>query len=339
MTVPRTSSRPGRLVPVALGLGVAVLTLAGCSAGSSTSSASLADGSGVGRQAQGAGAPAVAAPAKADAGTAATSPLAGIDTTGWQIVVRADLTVRVDDVGRGTARVAEIAARQQAVIASQTSSSGGGPVPVAVPVPGCSSDPCPTSSTPDGYASSTTTLRVDPSRADALVRELSALGAVVSSSRSSDDVTADVADVDARVANAQASLARIRALMSRAVAIGDVVALEGELSRRQGDLEALQARQRTLADQTAQATVVVTLVDQGAAVAQDAATGFVPGLRHGWDAFTSALTVAMTVLGAVLPFLLVLVPAALAVRWGLRRTRRPDVDPAPDASPAAGAAG
>jgi hypothetical protein len=97
------------------------------------------------------------------------------------------------------------------------------------------------------------------------------------------------------------------------------VALEGELSKREADLEALQARQRTLADQTAQATVTVTLVGSDAPVVVPASTGFVAGLRSGWDAFAGALVVALTVVGAVLPFAVVLVPAALLVRWWVRR--------------------
>ena len=61
--------------------------------------------------------------------------------------------------------------------------------------------------------------------------------------------------------------------MSKATTIGDIVALEAELSRRQADLEALQARQRTLADQTAQATVTVRLYDADAPAPVQEQTG------------------------------------------------------------------
>jgi hypothetical protein len=114
--------------------------------------------------------------------------------------------------------------------------------------------------------------------------------------------------------------------MSRATTIGDVVALEAELSRRQGDLEALEARQRTLADQSAQATVTVRLVDEGAPVVADTGTGFVAGLRAGWGAFTVAAVAGLTVLGALVPFLAVGGAVALLAWWLVRR-RRPSTGP------------
>jgi hypothetical protein len=305
-------------------LGVLALGMAGCSASSTSSGASVADVA--------APAPADRAVAGTDAAASGSAPLpskagvesASLDITQRQIIVNADLQVRVSDVPTSTRQVQVLAARQRATIQTQSTSSGssGPAIPSDAKSNGCT-DPCspPPSATP--YASSTTTLRVDPGRVDALLRDLSALGTVVSSSRSSDDVTAEVADVGARVSNAEASVARVRALMARAGSIGDVVALEGELSRRQGDLEALQARQRTLADQTAQASITVTLVDSGAPVQTATAdTGFLAGLRAGWDAFTSALVVALTVVGALIPFLLLLLPLAAFGWWLLRRGRR-----------------
>ena len=178
------------------------------------------------------------------------------------------------------------------------------------------------STTSTTYASSTTTLRLDNAGVDALLADVAKLGAVETATRTSDDVTADVADVGARVRNAEASVARIRALMSRATRIGDVVELEGELSRRQADLEAMQARQRALADQTAQATVTVRLYGASAPVAAtQTSTGFLPGLRSGWDSFTGFMAGALTVLGALVPWLLLLVPLGLLVLAIARRRR------------------
>jgi hypothetical protein len=131
-----------------------------------------------------------------------------------------------------------------------------------------------------------------------------------------------VADVDARLRSAEASLARVRALLTRAESIADVVALEGELARRQADLEALQARQRVLDDQTAQATVTVALVERDATIPGDEDSGFLAGLSAGWDAFASATVVGLTVLGAVLPFAAFAAVIGLAVWVVVRRSRR-----------------
>ena len=53
------------------------------------------------------------------------------------------------------------------------------------------------------------------------------------------------------------------------------------------------------------------------------------GLTNGWDAFTTTVGALLTGLGAVLPFLLLLIPAALAVRWALAAQRRRSVSAAP----------
>lgn len=241
------------------------------------------------------------------------------------VVVRADMTVEVDDLLPATDQLGVIAVRYGATIASQTTSAGVG-YPVEPQYDQNGAPLCPESGCPTSYASSTTTLRVSNDDVDAMIADLAKLGVVAASYRTSEDVTAEVADVDARLATAEASLARVRALMEKATTIADVVTLEAELSRRQADLEALQARQRALADQTAQATVTVRLVSEDAPVVEEE-TGFLAGLSAGWDAFTGAAVIALTVLGALVPFLLVLVPVALLVWWLVRRNARPQPDP------------
>jgi hypothetical protein len=114
----------------------------------------------------------------------------------------------------------------------------------------------------------------------------------------------------------------VRAILSRADKIGDVVAVEGELSRRTTELESLQARQRALAGQVGYATITLQLRATPAAAVAPAGPdrgGFAGGLGAGWHAFAATVGWLLTVLGAALPFLLVLVPAGLAVRWALRR--------------------
>jgi hypothetical protein len=181
-------------------------------------------------------------------------------------------------------------------------------------------------------------LRVRPERLDGVLDQLGALGEEQQRSSSTEDVTEQVADVQSRVATMQASIARVRAILSRATRIGDVVAVEGELSRRTTELESLQTKQRALAGQTALATVTLHLVAKGVPVAAPPADrgGFVGGLQKGWDAFTAAVGWVLTALGALLPFLIVLVPLALAVRWYAQR-RRPAQAPTASAPPPAAA--
>ena len=336
----RTPRRTG-LARRAVGLAsipVAMLALASCASGSSTTSAgasmraTAAPAPASGALADQAVTPGLATSAGGVTSGQSTQPgLLGIAVT-RSVVVHADLTVSVDDVATSTARVVSIAAAHRAEIANQSTTDGTTPVPVGSPdsKPDCVQTAC-----PSGYATSVTTLRVDNSGVEALLRDLRALGTVQASSRTTDDVTAQVADVGARVASARASLDRIRVLMTRATTIGQVVAIESELSRRQADLESLEAQQRALADQTAQATITVALVSALAPSATSSTTdetGFFAGLRKGWTAFTDAFVGALTVVGAVLPFAIVLVPLGF-LGWRLvRRTRRQPASPVAESS-------
>lgn len=323
--------RPARGALAALVSVIAVLALAGCSGGATSSGSAARAPEAVPAPAQG-----VADSSGGGTGKVAYDATTGLGTVSVQrsMIVRADLAVRVDDVTASTARLTAVAASHTAVIANQSTSDG----QVPLPVPASSSDGTAGSNATDycartgcagGYATSVTTLRVPGTEVDALLRDLRALGTVTWSSRTADDVTAQVADVDARVESARASLNRVRLLMGRATTLGDVVTLEAELGKRQADLESLEAQQRALADQTALATVSVTLTSESAPVAAAADTGFMAGLKAGWSAFTAAFVAALTVVGALVPFLVVLVPVGALV-WWLARRRRPTTSRTPE---------
>ncbi len=304
-----------------------LLVLGGCSSG---------DGEG-----EGAGGAAAGEPAPQSADAAGTAPAtgsrpgeaaAGADRSGTggqtasirvdqpALIRTAELTVRVDDVP-AQARVAQGYARAAGGSVAGDSRSGSG-----------------------DEARADLVLKVQPGRLDGVLDQLGGLGEELQRTSSSEDVTETVADLDSRVATMQASIARVRAILSRATRIGDVVAVEGELSRRVTELESLQARQRALAGRVELATVTVHLVAAREAAPPVDRAGFLGGLSDGWTAFTRTVGWLLTVLGAVLPFLIVLLPAAVAVRWAARRPRRlpaagPGPGPAPDPPPASLAVG
>lgn len=154
---------------------------------------------------------------------------------------------------------------------------------------------------------------------------ISGLGKLVDRSRTSEDVTTQVIDVNARVRSQKLSLARVQALLAKAKDLNQIIAIESQLSQRQAELDSLEQQQKYLADQTAESTINVylSLTDTDAATDdEDDASGFVAGLKDGWNAFRDATTGLLQGLGAVLPFAVVLaaigVPVALA--WRRRRS-------------------
>ncbi|WP_146149304.1 DUF4349 domain-containing protein [Kineococcus rhizosphaerae] len=251
-------------------------------------------------------------------GTAAGSGTDGVET-GRAVVSTATLAVRVRDL---PAAVLDVRSRAQGAGGLVTSSTTGGGA---------------------GDETAHLTLRVPAPAFEDVLDAVAGLGQQTSRTTASNDVSAEVADVDSRVASAQAVLETFRARLPRATTVPDILAIEGEIARRQADLEALQARQRVLADQVALSTIDVDLVRGAplAAVRAEAQPGFRGGLEAGWHALGEVGRVLSVVVGAVLPFALPLalvgVPLRVLVR---RRRRRPgggvDTDPAAGGAASAG---
>jgi hypothetical protein len=166
---------------------------------------------------------------------------------------------------------------------------------------------------------STLTLRVPSSRFAEAMTAFAGLGRLEQQSRKSEDVTTRVIDNEARVRAAERSIRQIENLLARARMLSDVIAIESDLARRQADLDSLKSQQAYLADQTSLSTINVHLSKIGHAGPGDRpARGFLAGLDGGWTAMKGAVVVLLTVLGAALPFAVVLlllgVPPWLVVR-------------------------
>jgi hypothetical protein len=176
-----------------------------------------------------------------------------------------------------------------------------------------------------GRSTASLTLRVPRARFTEVLGSLAKLGKEVGRDVSAEDVTAQVVDLNSRIATQTASVERVRALLARAETIGEIVTLEAEVAKREAELESLKARLKKLADLSALSTITLTLRGPDADPAVAAEGGFVGGLKAGWKAFVASLTVLVTVLGAVLPFVvgiglpLWLLVYALRRRRGVRR--------------------
>lgn len=162
--------------------------------------------------------------------------------------------------------------------------------------------------------------------------ELGDVADLESAKRTSEDVTTEVIDIGVRVRAQEKSLERIELLLARAQNLRTIIAIESQLTRRQAELDSLKAQQAYLADQTSLSTITVFLERTARPTpAERDEAGFLIGLEGGWDALRSGAVILATVLGAVLPFAVVLlllgVPAWLLVRSHLRR-RQPEPLPA-----------
>jgi hypothetical protein len=309
-------SRSRHLSALAVSAAVAVVALSACSGGSSGGGSANTAGSAALDSAPRAAASATAGSAKTSGesafGSGVTTTSARIVPVTRSIVYKGSITVRVQDLTDAVNRAEALANGSGGLVAQEQTTE----------------DP-----RHRGYGQATLTLRVPPADFGHTLDALGGLGRELDRSRSAEDVTTQVADVDSRVRSAQASVARVRTLLSRATTVGEVVRIESELSQRESDLESLQAQQKALAGLTDLATVAVTLVTPTHHVApvqpaHHRELGFVAGLKGGWDAFAAAVTVALTVLGAVLPFLVLVLLIGLPA-LAIWRSRRATSAPVP----------
>ncbi|WP_433362080.1 DUF4349 domain-containing protein [Streptosporangium sp. CA-115845] len=165
-----------------------------------------------------------------------------------------------------------------------------------------------------------------PGTLDRLGREL---GTRESLQQNTEDVTEEVADVESRLKSAKAALDSLRTLLKKANTIGEVLKVEREVSNRESELESLQARQKTLASQTSMATLTLNLIGPAKVIKKkekkkEEPAGFLGGLKAGWNAFVVAVRLGLTLLGVLLPWLIVIVPAWLLTAFLLRRRRKGD---------------
>ncbi len=185
---------------------------------------------------------------------------------------------------------------------------------------------------------STLVLRVPVETFPAVKKALEGLGKLQSSDETSKDVTTEVIDVDERVETLQNSLDNLQRYQQRAKDVTELLRYEDQITARQSELQSLQAQQSYLRDQTTMSTLTVHLSTPDTYVPPPDAlenAGFLTGLKAGWNALGDFVVVALTMLGAALPFLgvgaLLGAPAWLVLRHLLRRRQTPaPAGPLPD---------
>ncbi len=292
-----------------------VLIVGGCSAGSSApaaGSAAQADGRSADGTIQDASAP-EAKPAEGG-GFSGTMQL--------KIARNASAAITVTDVEIAASRLRAIAAAAGGVVTTENLVTRVDAKGITTPT-------------------STMVISVPADTLDNTLEQLKTLGTITSRVISSEDVTMQVADVTARVKALEGSIARLNELSKRAGTIGQLTELESELSNRIEERDSMVAQQKALAGRVAQSPVSVTLQTAPPAVVEPETPGFLSGLAAGWNALVSSSRVLLTVVGAVLPFLVLVAVVGIPVLMWRRRTRRipVTVDPGKPSTPASPEAG
>ena len=294
------------------------LFLAGCSGGPASSSGVAGSATAPGAAARAAPGAALGVPApSAAAGRAAVNssgagPTARLAPAG-EIIYTAQLTVRAASAPAAAAEAAQIAQGAGGYVSSEA-----------------------TSADPDhpSEAIATVQLKIPVATYPATLRLLAgSLGTQLSLQEQAQDVTEQVADVNSQVTSYEAAIAQLRALLSHAGSVGDLLSVQNQINDEESSLEALQAQQRALGDETSYATVTMTIVGPKATPVthpRPAPPSLAGGLGAGWHALRVTVSWILALLGAVAPFAAVAALAGFVVyrgrRWLIRR--RPAAGPA-----------
>jgi hypothetical protein len=157
------------------------------------------------------------------------------------------------------------------------------------------------------------TLRVPQPKFAQLMSQLPTVGAVVSSSSSTKDVTSQYVDLSARLKALTATRDTYLTMLTRATTIGDTLAVQQRIDAIQQQIEELQGEQNVLASQSDLATLDVNVSEKGAPVTvptQHHSNGFTAAVHRAWNRFTGGLesviaasgTLALVLLGCALAY-------------------------------------
>jgi hypothetical protein len=256
----------------------------------------------------------VVAPRDDPGSKGADLPFAHLDET-REIIVTAEMTLRVSDVEKAADDIAALAVEHDGFVESASlglDPDAGGTSPEQPREPGT------------GWIS----IRVPAADLDEVMAAVGDDAEVVRSSVSRDDVTAAAVDLRARIDAARASVQRLTELMGKSGSVADLIEAESALSERQAQLESYEQQLKQLDEQVTLSTLSIQLTEQTTASGADPA-GFGDGLLAGWNGLIGALNGLVVVLGFVLPWLAV-VAVVLLVIWLIRRRgrRKPIADEA-----------
>jgi hypothetical protein len=278
---------------------VGVLALSGCSGGTSSGTSATADAIQNGSVA--APAPRAATGLAEDSGT----PVGASDVVEQKAVIKTgDIVLHTSDPQQARARVNALLTRLHgSVDDEQTVYDKHGVI-----------------------RDSQLVLRVPVASFATAMSALEDLGTVVHSSTSGKDVTTQVIDVQQRLRTLRISLRDLNSFQRQATTIDQLLRFENAITQRRGEYQSLKAQRDHLVNQTSMSTIDVDIsVPPAAHAAAPGAldhAGFLTGLRHGWSAFTGTVVVALTAVGAVLPFAVVLGLVGLPLWWWGRRVWR-----------------
>lgn len=172
----------------------------------------------------------------------------------------------------------------------------------------------------------TMTVRVPAAKFDESLEEIRKTGnRVIVETVKGKDVTEEFIDVEARLKAQKALEAQFLEIMKQARTVEDALNVQSKIADVRGEIEKIEGRKRFLENQSAFSTLKIRL--QTPAAFSASSSGFFYQIKQafgtGFDAALSFILVLITMLIALLPFLIFIVlPIYLIIRYFLKRNRK-----------------
>ncbi len=180
---------------------------------------------------------------------------------------------------------------------------------------------------PNQAAGAELELRVAPKDVPALLGSVEGAGRVTSHATTSEDKTAQVVDVQAHIKNRTEFRDSLRALLAAGTAnrkLADVLDIQRTLSDTQAELDSYATQLKLLQQETLRQTVRIDFQPERSVVGRNVANPVWEAFGQAGDVMSNSLATVITVVAALLPWLLVALPvfwvlAGLLRRWRKRR--------------------
>lgn len=122
----------------------------------------------------------------------------------------------------------------------------------------------------DQVQSASVTVRLPAAKLDSFLAGLGKEGRILTSQRSSQDVTLQYTDLEARLNNLKVQEKRLLELYQKATKVEDILRLEEQVGRVRGEIDSLTAQLKVMNNQVEFATITVNLQkDQAAGIGVD----------------------------------------------------------------------
>ncbi len=172
----------------------------------------------------------------------------------------------------------------------------------------------------------TMTLRVPAKKFDETLNEIRKTSSrVIVETVKGEDVTEEFIDIEARLKTKKALEEQFLEIMKRSNSVEDALNVQRELAEVRGEIEQIEGRKRFLENQASLSTIKITLQSPTAFSANS--SGFFYQLKEsigsGYNAALNFILVLVTILIALLPFLLLVVlPIYLILRYFWRKREK-----------------